>query len=186
MLTFKRTAKTSFYANSLAFPGGSIDKSDEDPKWLNFFQNHKIPSEEIRRKSGVKKPLIYDFQPNKLEREISLRIAAIRETFEELGIVLCSPKNEIKENSSFSNYFHSKDCDIPEWQHKIHNHKESLLGFCEKFNLVPNILDIFEWSVWLTPTFYPKRFETAFFIVALNSIPPVYGESNEVQDYSVS
>lgn len=153
--------------------------------WINFFNQHKIPSEEIRKKTNSKKPLIYDYQSNKLEREFSLRIAAIRETLEELGIVLCTPSNQIGISTPFSNYFHSKDCDIPFYQHKIHNNHESLMSFCDKFNLVPNLNEIYEFSVWLTPTFYPKRFETAFFIVALNDIPPVYSEANEVQDYSV-
>lgn len=100
-------------------------------------------------------------------------------------MVLCSPRSEVASTTPFSTYFHSKDCDIPLWQHKIHNSHESLMNFCDKYGLVPNLNDIFEWSVWLTPTFYPKRFETAFFVVALNSIPPVYSESNEVQDFSV-
>lgn len=185
MLTFKRTEKTSFYANSLAFPGGSIDKTDETLNWTNFFAHHKIPSEDIRRRANVKKPLIYDRRNNQLEREISLRLTAIRETFEELGVVLCCPPSQISASSPFSNYFHSKDLDIPAWQHKIHNSHESLMNFCDKFGLVPDLLNVYEWSVWLTPTFYPKRFETAFFLVTLNSIPPVYQESHEVQDYSV-
>jgi nucleoside diphosphate-linked moiety X motif protein 19 len=185
VLAFKRTEKTSFYANSLAFPGGSIDDSDELSNWMNFFTHHKMPLESFKRNVSVKKPFIYDKRNGKIDRELSLRINAIRETFEELGIVLCSPRNEILRSSSFSSYFHSKNCDIPLWQHKIHNNHESLMQFCDHFNLVPNIYTIFEWSVWLTPTFYPKRFETAFFLVTLNNIPPCYAESNEVQDYSV-
>jgi nucleoside diphosphate-linked moiety X motif protein 19 len=184
VLTFKRTEKTSFYANSLAFPGGSLDKSDESLSWVNFFKHHKLPSEQLRRNPMAKKPFIYDPQNNKLEREISLRLAAIRETFEELGIVLCCKPDEVPK-SVFSTYHHAKDFDIPLWQNKIHDHHETLMSFCDKHSLVPNIFNLYEWSVWLTPTFYPKRFETAFFIVTLNNIPPCYSESHEVQDYSV-
>lgn len=184
-MTFKRTEKTSFFANSLAFPGGAIDKSDESLSWLNFFKDHKLPCEELRRRHDVKKPFIYEPQNNKLEREVSLRLAAIRETYEELGIVLCSKPSEISK-SAFSTFYHEKDLDIPLWQNKIHDHHETLMSFCYKHNLAPNIFNLYEWCVWLTPTFYPKRFETAFFIVALNSIPPAYAESHEVQDYSVS
>ncbi|XP_070504936.1 acyl-coenzyme A diphosphatase NUDT19-like [Chironomus tepperi] len=184
VLTFKRTAKSSFYANSVVFPGGVMDKSDESASWTSFFKHHKVPSEQLKRRNEVTKPFIYDPQgSNKIEREISLRLAAIRETFEELGIALCSPASDTSK-SPFSDYFHSKDCDIPFWQKQVHSSHETLMNFCDNFGVVPNILDLCEWSVWLTPSFYPKRFETAFFVVTLNSIPPCYAESHEVQSYS--
>lgn len=129
--------------------------------------------------------MIYDHREGSLEREISLRITAIRETFEELGIVFCTDPNG--KTSPFSSYYHTKDCDIPVWQEKIHDHQDSLLAFCEQHKLVPDIINIHEWSCWMTPTFFrPKRFDTAFFLVALNSIPPVYPESYEVQEFFVS
>lgn len=185
MLTFKRTAKSSFYANSLVFPGGAIDKTDESPTWTSFLRHHKVPTELLKRQNDTKKPLIFDPQDsNRIEREVSLRLAAIRETFEELGIMLCSPAGA-SSCAPFTDYFHSKDFDIPVWQKHIHNGSESLMNVCDKYGLVPNILGLYEWTVWLTPTFYPKRFETAFFVVALESIPPCYAESHEVQSYSV-
>lgn len=150
-----------------------MDDSDETLNWLQFFKQHKLPSEQLRRNTSVKKPFIYDQPNNLLEREISLRLTAIRETFEEVGICFCSPWTEVNDetnNSAFSSIYHTKDFDIPLWQHKIHNSHESMLNFCDKHKLVPNILHLTEWSVWLTPTFYPKRFETAFFLVALNSM----------------
>lgn len=185
MLTFKRTEKTSFMPNSVCFAGGAIDKTDETRDWINFLKKHKVPFEELKPKAGSKRPFIYDHRDGLLEREISLRITAIRETFEELGVVFCCPPNA--ETSPFSSYYHTKDCDIPVWQKKIHDHQDSLLAFCEKHELIPDIMNIHEWSCWMTPTFFrPKRFETAFFLVALNSIPPVYPESHEVQEFFVS
>jgi nucleoside diphosphate-linked moiety X motif protein 19 len=187
ILLFTRTEHTSVRSKNLSFPGGSLDITDESPSWTSFFKHHKIPTEHLKRQQNVTKPFIYDPQDsNKIEREISLRLAAIRETFEELGIALCSPASDTASKSPFSDYFHSKDCDIPFWQQQVHGSHETMMNFCDKFGVVPNISGIYEWSVWLTPSFYPKRFETAFFVVMLNSIPPCYAESHEVQSYTVS
>lgn len=171
--------------NSICFPGGGMDKTDEVKEWMHHFDHHKIPSEQLKSKPGSKRPFIYDQRDGLLNREISLRLTAIRETFEELGVVLCRDPNSAS-TSPFSSYLHTKDCDIPVWQQKIHDHEESLMAFCEKFKVVPDIMNVYEWSCWLTPTFFrPKRFETAFFLVALNSMPPIYPESIEVQEFSV-
>jgi len=182
VLTFKRTEKTSFMPNNICFPGGAIDKSDESKDWIAFLKKYKVPIEELLPKPGAKRPFIYDRREGFLDREISLRITAIRETLEEVGIAfLCKPDVH---TSPFSSYYHAKDFDIPLWQKKIHNQQDSLMEFCEKHNLIPDIMNIHEWSCWLTPTFFrPKRFETAFFLVALNSIPPVYPETHEVQEF---
>jgi nucleoside diphosphate-linked moiety X motif protein 19 len=172
--------------NSICFPGGGTDKTDESKEWVNFLKHHKIPTEELRRKPGTKRPFIYDHREGLLDREVSLRLTAIRETFEELGVVICRDPSD-SPTSPFSSFYHAKDCDVPLWQKKIHNHQESLLSFSEKFKVVPDIMNVHEWSCWLTPTFFrPKRFETAFFLVALNSVPPIYPETHEVQEFRVS
>ncbi|CRL02674.1 CLUMA_CG015795, isoform A [Clunio marinus] len=183
VLTFKRTEKSSFMPNGICFPGGAIDKNDEIKDWTRFFENHKIPIHDLRKKLEVKKPLIYNTVEGKLERELSLRITAIRETFEELGVIICRDPSK-PSNSPFSSFYQSKDFDIVSWQKKIHDDEISLLSFCQKFNLMPDVMKIHEWSCWLTPTcFRPKRFETIFYLVALNDIPPILPECHEVQDY---
>lgn len=171
--------------NSICFPGGATDKTDESKDWINFLKNHKVPIGDLRPKPERKRPFIYDHREGLLDRETSLRITAIRETFEELGIVFCRNPSGAP-TSPFSSFYHAKDCNIVDWQHKIHDHKDSLMGFCDKLNLVPDVMNIHEWSCWLTPTFFrPKRFETAFFLVALNEMPPVYPETHEVQEFQV-
>lgn len=184
MLTFKRTEKTSFMPNSICFPGGGTDKTDETKDWIDFLKKHKVPFDDLQPRPESKRPFIYDPREGLLEREISLRLTAIRETFEELGVIFCRPPTET--SSPFSDFYHTKSCDIPLWQKKIHDHKDTLLNFCDEFKLVPDIMNIHEWSCWMTPTYFrPRRFETAFFLVALNNLPPVYPESNEVQEFLV-
>jgi len=187
ILIFTRTEQTSVRSKNLSFPGGSLDITDESSSWTSFFKHHKIPSEQLRRRNEVTKPFIYDPQAsNNIEREISLRLTAIRETFEELGIALCSSPASDTSKSPFCDYFHSKDCDIPFWQKQVHNSHETLMNFCDKFGLVPNIMGVYEWSVWLSPVFSLKRFETAVFVTFLDSIPPCYPESYEVQNFMVN
>lgn len=74
-----------------------------------------------------------------------------------------------------------------EWQHKVHSQEKTFLSFCQNYDVLPDLWNIYEWSVWLTPThFEARRFETVFFIVALNEIPEVYPESeHEVAEYMV-
>lgn len=40
------------------------------------------------------RPQIFQFKSNELPKEISLRITAIRETFEECGILICKQSRE--------------------------------------------------------------------------------------------
>lgn len=179
--------------NSMCFPGGGLDGSDEDKDWISFLKSKNIQYKQMFLNpidsNKYQKPFIFEnHNPRSIHRDLSLRINAIRETFEEVGIVLCRDAVEIRSNesSAISDYFHSKDCDIVEWQQKIHDHKETLLSFCERFNIVPDISRLFEWSVWLTPPAYNRRFDSIFYTVLLESTPPIYPEAHEVQDYMVS
>lgn len=52
-----------------------------------------------------------------LFREISVRIAAIRETFEELGLLLVKNRDQLCESKAFS--MHCRELDIPRWQSEV-------------------------------------------------------------------
>lgn len=73
------------------FPGGIIDPSDADLKWHNLFSTFgfDVDSFTSLNSNTSIRPQIFKFKPNELPREISLRITAIRETFEECGILIC-------------------------------------------------------------------------------------------------
>lgn len=51
---------------------------------------------------------------------------------------------------------------------------------CEEHQCYPDIWSLHYWSNWLTPIKIPKRFNTAFFVTALESRPESIGSSSEV------
>lgn len=80
------------------FPGGLIESSDADLKWLKLFQEQGYTDDNFKPlyPNSVNRPEIFISKGNEISREISLRISAIRETFEECGILFCK-------NSSHAN-----------------------------------------------------------------------------------
>lgn len=50
-------------------------------------------------------------------RDISLRITAIRETFEELGLLLVKNRDQLQASNAFS--IHFSELDIPHWQNQV-------------------------------------------------------------------
>lgn len=78
------------------------------------------------------------------------------------------------------------DFDIPSHQKGVHDSKTTFMELCNKLGIVPDVLNLYEWSVWLTPAMFRKRrFETAFYLVALDEKPAVHAEPHEVQEYMV-
>lgn len=78
------------------FPGGTVDSADSNLKWREIFAASGVNNDRFASlisKIAVR-PEIYQSRQNELPKEISLRITAIRETFEESGILICKHKDD--------------------------------------------------------------------------------------------
>lgn len=186
VLVFKRTEKTSFMPNSIVFPGGAFDKQDGSPSWNGFFSKAGVSSDKLTGLTKVQGPRPFIFEnddANTLDRNISLRLTALREAFEELGVLLGNRKEEAGASSSgFSKAVN--DFDIETWQKQVHDNEKSFADLCEELGIVPDVFNMYEWSTWLTPAMFRKRrFETAFYLVALSEKPEVRAEPHEVAEY---
>lgn len=181
VLCMKRSEKTSFMKNNLSFPGGGLEKQDETLEWLKYFQHSGISNRLQELHTSKNPPMILENQEGLLQRNISLRIAAIRETFEELGVLICRHPNQPDSRGFF------RGIDVKHYQHLVHNHKLTFLDMCKELNLVPDLWRLREWSNWLTPTFFGhRRFNTMFYIMTLQEQPPATPESKEAYSYMVS
>lgn len=84
-----------------------------------------------------------------------MRITAIRETFEELGVIFCRDRKSLSNNEGYGNF--KEDFDRKHWQGIVHNDASKFLNLCEELDVVPDLWSLYEWSNWFTPSSFKKR-----------------------------
>lgn len=129
----KRSAKAKFMPNGIVFPGGAIEKCDSEPSWLSLFASMGCNESHFKaiasdQKAGSR-PFIFDrlhrihegAGATEIERDISLRISAVRETFEELGILIAKTQQQLNDRSA-ADVLYSKavgQFDVKKWQKEV-------------------------------------------------------------------
>ncbi len=157
----RRTASMAFAAGMSVFPGGRVDPSDAavadawtgpSPAWFGS-------------RLGCSPDLAVAFVA-----------AAVRETFEESGVLLAGPSADSV----------VADTTAAEWDDDrvaLEGRSLSLADFLHRRGLVLRA-DLFGvWAHWITPEFEPRRYDTRFFVAALPSgqrTRDVSGESDQV------
>lgn len=109
LLCLKRHQDSKFMPSNYVFPGGVVHPSDADLKWHKLFSmfGYETSSLESLTPNATIRPRIFKSKPDELPREISLRISAIRETFEECGILICKKLREDSAHSDWANHIES-------------------------------------------------------------------------------
>ncbi|KAJ7864836.1 NUDIX domain-containing protein [Mycena olivaceomarginata] len=87
-------------------------------------------------------------------QDSSLAITAIRETFEEAGILLASGPTP-------------SDAVLDTARHAIHAGKTPFQAFLTEHHLVPDVQALLPFTQWITPVYAPRRFQTQFYVAFL-------------------
>jgi 8-oxo-dGTP pyrophosphatase MutT (NUDIX family) len=90
------------------------------------------------------------------------KIAAVRETFEESGILLVRPAERMASVSP---------ADLATWRKHVHADASQFVRLCTAYGVQPALAALHPWSVWVTPTIEPKRFFTRFYLALLPAVP---------------
>ncbi|OXU25762.1 hypothetical protein TSAR_016264 [Trichomalopsis sarcophagae] len=184
LLFLKRHDKANF-AGAYVFPGGMIESADADIKWKRLYKNYGYDDNSFKTliPNSKNRPKIFHSNDNELIREISLRISAIRETFEECGILLCNNCSKSASSSEITSFYVAND-ELTSWQKKVHSDPNEFYNMCEKLDCYPNLWALHEWANWLTPTFFPasSRFDAAFFFTCLSEIPISKHDDGEINE----
>ena len=148
----KRHQSLEFVGGFHVFPGGKMDRQDLEPGNL---ERCKGLSPEDAQKILVNSP-----DPSK---SLAYWITAIRELFEEAGILLAYNKE--------GELIDFKDKELRDkfssFRRLIHGEKFTMGEMMVKEDLFYAVDSLLYLSHWITPEFSPRRFDTRFFIARL-------------------
>ena len=140
----ERHHKIDFAEGALVFPGGKTEESDGNPELAAHCRSTM---------DGIDASAL---TPDAL----AVRVGAIRETFEECGVLLARPMG------SDTLIDADRLTKVAERQREaLHGDRLTMLDFvrAEQLELAFDLLVPF--AHWITPEFMPKRFDTHFFLV---------------------
>jgi len=179
LLMLKRNSRSKFMPNAFVFPGGVRDKADISKDWLDWFRTNGVHRDDlaefVSERKNTDRPLLMrsDNFDQQIITDIAFRLTALRETFEESGVLLHSNTMRKQEVSLFHEF--PDDDSLHLLRRKVHNDPSEFLKLCQSLNLVPDIWSLSEWNAWLTPTNIPehgpRRFDTVFYLAHLDQIP---------------
>ena len=142
----RRSQTSGFMPGSYVFPGGLVDDGDrDDALWLAHADLAPAAlSERLGPAAGGFEALCYG-------------VAAVRETFEEAGVLLACPRPPAEADFG-------RACERRLSQSPAHGWFTQLV-VSEDWVLTLSALS--RWARWITPERMPRRFDTRFFVAVL-------------------
>ena len=178
VLMLKRSKKNAFLPENYVFPGGTVSDADFDSAWIQLFEHLMRASissiaEKFKDRNDVA-PLLINRPASQVPAEIAFRICALRECFEECGILLV---RSMKHNDAETQVLTSSDLNSATWRKRVHGDARQFQRLCVENKVVPDIWCLYEWCNWLTPTTVPvseppkrpRRFVLNFLNIVQNS-----------------
>lgn len=114
---------------------------------------------------------------------MSLRLCAIRETFEECGILLCRTPSGAEQGLPFASFVVMNE--LSAWQSRVRADPRQMLALCTAAGCVPDLWGLHLWSHWLTPAQQRVRHNSTFFLAVLQALPPHSLNLSEMDDLKV-
>ena len=184
IIYIKRSAKsTDVFSSQYTFPGGTIDPADFSDKWWRLYEriSAKLAADSVRQflhssvgcGNGAQLYKESEHAGTGLPAHVAFRICAIREMFEETGLLLCLGLDGLSERElgdipqRGSTHF-NKISNLSEWRGFVHSDANKFIDLCFQYNCVPNVWSLVEWSNWLTPPHLVKRWDTIFYVSTMD------------------
>lgn len=138
VLMVKRHYQIDFAAGALVFPGGKANDEDADPAWDALTDGDYGPVQQ------------------------DARIAAVREVFEESGLILARPKEA---RGTDADLVGPDVADrLAPFRQAVDRQEKSFLELIRENDLVLALDSLVPFGHWITPIMMPKRFDTYFYL----------------------
>jgi 8-oxo-dGTP pyrophosphatase MutT (NUDIX family) len=154
----RRVKGMAFAGGMTVFPGGGVDRRDADTSLAWHGPSPAWWASRFSCDVGLARALV---------------CAAVRETFEESGVLLAGPDETsvVADVRPFA-----------EARAQLVNRELSLAGFLAESGLVLRADLLRPWADWVTPEEESRRFDARFFLAALPAGQRADGETTEAQD----
>lgn len=168
VLMVRRSSKSSFVPSAYVFPGGRVEKDDSLPQMERYCR----PEDLNRAISQLE-------NTPSANAALGILVAAIRETFEEAGLLL------VYQDGGRPLSFSEEEMEL-----RLRQYRDALnkgeVNFSqilekEKFTLALNRL--FYFSHWITPELSPMRYDARFFVAAVPSGQKALPDGEEVTSH---
>lgn len=165
VLMVRRHVNLAFMGGLWVFPGGALSPADASSDALALIPDSgEFSCHRMRTAQGELLPA---------HECLGLAIAACRETFEEIGVLLARHED-------------GRPCD-PEVAARLHPQRalvveqpELFLDLLTRERLHPDVSRLVYWAHWITPSSSPRRYDTRFFLVAAPPLQSVTVEAGEI------
>ena len=133
-----RHQQSGFMGGAHVFPGGKVDPSDSAPRWVDHVDR-------------TPEALSHALGEADTESGLGLLVAAVRETFEEAGVLLASaaPKTDLEQARA-----------------ELHE-GGSFLELATRSDMTIDSSALTPYARWVTPKMESRRFDTRFYIARL-------------------
>lgn len=133
-----RHQQSGFMGGAHVFPGGKVDASDREQSWLTRVDR---AAEELTGRLGE----------NDSKVALGLLVAAVRETFEEAGVLLAST---------------GTGADLAQARERLHR-GASFFELANELDMMIDSASLTPYARWVTPKMESRRFDTRFYVAVL-------------------
>lgn len=161
----KRHAKTVFAGGMWVFPGGRVDEEDHTEEMQALCPH--LSDAEASRKLGLD------------HGGLAYYVAAIREAFEEAGILMARHRNtgkplDLSDEPLASRFQQHRD--------DINDSNKNFIELMEEEGLVIDAEDMHYTARWITPLGSPRRFDARFFVSRMPRGQTAFRDNGELVD----
>ncbi|MHB8771995.1 MAG: NUDIX hydrolase [Syntrophales bacterium] len=165
LFLMRRHRGQAFMAGAHVFPGGSLAAGDSDPVLAGEF-------------SGADGQRLLQEPELPAATAVGLFLAAIRETFEEAGVLIARDAS----GGTVELTDPAKAARFAAYRRELQEERLSLAALAEREEIryAPDLL--VPYSHWITPTVEPRRFDTRFFLARLPEGQAAVHDSRELTE----
>jgi 8-oxo-dGTP pyrophosphatase MutT (NUDIX family) len=142
VLMLRRNLRSDFVGGAYVFPGGAVDPDD---------------TRTAAAYAGGRSPEAADALLGVDGGGLAIWVAAVRECFEEVGLLLADPPAGA---SAWD------EAGLAALRARLHRDELPFSELCAAHGIVPALDRIERWSHWITPEGSPRRYDTHFFVAA--------------------